>query len=97
MMAVDPERQTALVRPDEVEVFHGRLAPQVAQVYVRVPTLPGGEMVVACVDRDTTDANVCSANSTMVVTITWELQSDAADPLTETVITSIVPGSHNDE
>ncbi|MEW8342210.1 MAG: type IV pilus modification protein PilV [Candidatus Thiodiazotropha taylori] len=60
-------------------------------------SLPGGEMIVTCNDNDATDADPCSPVSTMVVTITWQVQSDTADPETETVVTSIVPGAPREE
>ncbi|MCG7926682.1 MAG: type IV pilus modification protein PilV [Candidatus Thiodiazotropha taylori] len=60
-------------------------------------SLPGGEMIVSCIDNDATDADPCSPVSTMVVTITWQVQSDTAAPQTETVVTSIVPGAPREE
>jgi type IV pilus assembly protein PilV len=59
--------------------------------------LPGGEMSVTCIDNDNSDADPCSPVSTMLVTITWQVQSDTADPQTEIVVTSIVPGAPREE
>ncbi|MES9832151.1 MAG: type IV pilus modification protein PilV [Candidatus Thiodiazotropha sp. LLP2] len=55
--------------------------------------LPGGQLVVSCIDNDDTDADPCSSLSTMVATVTWQVQSDSAIAETETVVTSIVPGA----
>ncbi|MCG8043421.1 MAG: type IV pilus modification protein PilV [Candidatus Thiodiazotropha endolucinida] len=60
-------------------------------------SLPSGEMAVTCIDNNATDADPCSPVSTMVVTITWQVQSDTADPQTETVVTSIVPGAPRED
>ncbi|MET0075793.1 MAG: type IV pilus modification protein PilV [Candidatus Thiodiazotropha lotti] len=60
-------------------------------------SLPGGTMTVTCIDNDATDADPCSPVSTMVVNITWQVQSDSVTPETETVVTSVVPGTHIEE
>ena len=38
-----PVKSMRNIEPDSVQVFHGALSPLEAQVYVRIPNLPGGE------------------------------------------------------
>ncbi len=56
-------------------------------------TLPGGQMVVACLDNDPSDADICSTMSPMTATITWLVQSESVTPEHQTVISTIVPGA----
>jgi type IV pilus assembly protein PilV len=54
-------------------------------------TLPGGQMNIVCTDSDNTD--ICLPMSPMVITITWQLQSNETTPQTETVVTTLIPGA----
>ncbi|MET0068208.1 MAG: type IV pilus modification protein PilV [Candidatus Thiodiazotropha sp.] len=56
-------------------------------------TLPGGQLVVDCIDNDGGDADPCSTMSPMTATITWQVQSDSAVLETQTVVSTIVPGA----
>ncbi|MES9939365.1 MAG: type IV pilus modification protein PilV [Candidatus Thiodiazotropha sp. 6PLUC2] len=54
-------------------------------------SLPGGAMSIACTESSASDD--CLPLSPMVVTVTWQLQSSEVTPVTETVVTTIIPGA----
>ncbi|MCM8855975.1 MAG: type IV pilus modification protein PilV [Candidatus Thiodiazotropha sp.] len=54
-------------------------------------SLPGGQLTVTCLDNDVSDADTCSDLSPMLITITWQLQSD--NNATDEVIMTVVPGA----
>jgi hypothetical protein len=54
-------------------------------------SLPGGRITLTCRDNDTTDADTCSDLSPMLITVTWDLQSDENE--TDQVIMTTVPGA----
>lgn len=56
-------------------------------------SLPGGQMVVTCIDSLPLDGIDCSPLSSFTVAITWEIKSDAVTPETMSVVTDILPGA----
>jgi type IV pilus assembly protein PilV len=54
-------------------------------------SLPGGQLTVRCLDNDASDADVCSDLSPILITVTWQLQSD--DNATDEVIMAVLPGA----
>jgi type IV pilus assembly protein PilV len=54
-------------------------------------SLPGGQLTVTCLDNDAADADACSDLSPMLITVTWELQSD--DNKTDQIVMTVVPGA----
>jgi type IV pilus assembly protein PilV len=54
-------------------------------------SLPGGQLTIACTEGDGTDE--CLPLSPMVVTVSWQMQSDEAVAETQRVVTSIIPGA----
>jgi type IV pilus assembly protein PilV len=54
-------------------------------------SLPGGRITLRCLDNDTADSDACSDLSPMLITVTWDLQSDENE--TDQVIMTAVPGA----
>jgi type IV pilus assembly protein PilV len=52
-------------------------------------SLPGGQLTLKCLDEVETDNDDCSYLSTILITVSWELQSDDND--TDKVIMAVVP------
>ncbi|MCU7878640.1 MAG: type IV pilus modification protein PilV [Candidatus Thiodiazotropha sp. (ex Lucinoma borealis)] len=53
-------------------------------------SLPGGQLTFTCLDNDASDTDDCSDLSPMLITITWQLQSD--NNATDEVIMTVIPG-----
>ncbi|MBT2988308.1 MAG: type IV pilus modification protein PilV [Candidatus Thiodiazotropha sp. (ex Ctena orbiculata)] len=54
-------------------------------------SLPDGWINISCLDNDTADADDCTILSPMLITVSWDLQSD--DNATEQVVLTVVPGA----
>jgi type IV pilus assembly protein PilV len=54
-------------------------------------SLPGGRLTVTCLDNDATDADACTDLSPILITVTWELQSD--DNATDEIVMAVLPGA----
>jgi type IV pilus assembly protein PilV len=54
-------------------------------------SLPGGRLALECLDKVSDDSDACSDLSPILITITWDLQSD--DNATDKVIMTVVPGA----
>jgi type IV pilus assembly protein PilV len=55
-------------------------------------SLPGGQLTLKCLDNDISDADACSDLSTILITVSWQLQNDE-NKTTDQVIMTVVPGS----
>jgi type IV pilus assembly protein PilV len=54
-------------------------------------SLPGGRLTLTCLDNDATDGDDCSDLSPILITVSWQLQSD--DNATDEVVMAVLPGA----
>ena len=54
-------------------------------------SLPGGRLSVTCLDNDASDSDDCTDLSPMLITVSWQLQSDTN--ASDEVVMTVIPGA----